>query len=171
MWKDKQSILEPDIRFLNMVAGNADGTMIRPFEIGDLYDLVAPLKLAETVPEELRGQFDLARCVFVYSWFAYEMATMAEQHVLTVVEAAIKHRAKIENSGLKDHPGLRKAIKHAIEHGWLLEDEFRLNVKLTALDIMVMTRNDLMHGNPHLLPQGSLEMLRLAHKVISNLFP
>jgi hypothetical protein len=62
-----------------MVAGiDADGA-VRMMSIHDLYDQVAEIRLDPTVPADIAEQFDKARHAYVYSWFAYDLASLAEQ--------------------------------------------------------------------------------------------
>lgn len=171
MWKAKTSILEPDERFRNMAGISSDGLSVGQFKIEDLYELVSPLNLHEKVPKEIKDQFDQARNAFLYSWFAYDLVTLAEQQSYAVVEAAIKCRAKEAGTGLNEKTGLRGCIDHAVAKHWLKKDEFNnANNNLSGLDILVLMRNELMHGRTHLIPNGSLTMMTLAHDVICALF-
>jgi hypothetical protein len=157
-----------------VVVPNETG-IARQFDITDLYDDVAPLALGPNVPKEIARQFDLARSAYLYSWFEYELATLAEQHAYSIVEMAIKEKAKLENAAMASRGSLRKAIAFALKQGWLdgaeFETEIQPGVKRSSLDMMVEFRNSLMHGNPHLYPNGSLLMMEICHQVITMLFP
>ena len=116
----------------------------------------------------MRDRFDLARNVFVYSWFVYEFATLAEQHALAIVEDIIrirllegvtdqKQRQKIEGFGL------REVLTAALTRKWIQHEDFSMpsayeggrNISI-LFDFLLNVRNDLMHGRWHLLPEGTL---------------
>jgi hypothetical protein len=166
VWKDKNVILEPDRRFKSEFGTGPDGRM----SIQDLYDLLDPLTLSETVPTEIRDQFDIARKVYLYSWFEYEFATVSEQKCYSVVEAALRLRASIANSGLREKAGMAEAIEHAVSQGWLSHDEFSTDTSLSGLNIIRLLRNDLAHGKAYLFPGGTLTMMALSKEVIERLF-
>src|SRR5579862_792478 len=126
MWKDRTSLLKPDVRHSYVVKIMPNGETT-PFAIEDLYDMLAPLELPVAVPAEIRTQFDLARSAYLYSWFAYDMATLAEQQAYAVIEAAIKFRANEAKSGLKPKAGLHHSIEHAVSEGWLHRKDFEFD--------------------------------------------
>ena len=64
--------------------------------IEDLHGLVAPFELASSVPEEIRWQFDTARNAFVYSWYCYDLVTLAEMHAYGALENGLRIRAERE---------------------------------------------------------------------------
>jgi hypothetical protein len=144
-------------------------------QIGDLQQLVQPIELGSAVPLEVRHQFDLARLAFVYSWFAYELATLAELHAYGVLELALKCKAKAQNA-LPKQRGLAILIKLAIKREWLRDHDFEVpwpspSGKVSLLDLLPHLRNELAHGSTQLFPQGSLESLGLCAAVIGKLFP
>jgi hypothetical protein len=171
--RDKATIFRPDIRFGFFVKIAPDGRE-SAMTIGDLYDTVAPFDLPATVPEEVRAQFDLARYAFIYSWFAYEMVTLAEQQSFTAAEMALSRKAKDNGLNL-GRLGLRRAVNKALELGWLRKTDFDFGTgsgpRMSSLDFMIDIRNKLMHGDPHLMPDGSRIMMGIVHQVISALFP
>ena len=98
MWRDKVDILKRDDRFFILQQDDPALGAISPLVIEDLYDDIAHLGLPASVPKDIAHQFDLARNAYLYSWFEYEMATLAEAHSYTVVEMAIKRRIKDSRS-------------------------------------------------------------------------
>ncbi|UVO30751.1 hypothetical protein [Bradyrhizobium arachidis] len=74
MLKPISSILDADMRFRNL----ADPSGTRSMSVADLHAMIEPIQLSDTVPEETRREFDTARNAFVYAWFVYEFATLAE---------------------------------------------------------------------------------------------
>jgi hypothetical protein len=69
MLKPSNALLESDARFRGVVFHSAETGELRPMCIDDLRNMVASIELTEHVPPAIREQFDVARNVFVYSWF------------------------------------------------------------------------------------------------------
>jgi hypothetical protein len=178
MLKPPNAILEPDARFKNMVGGiDANGT-IRPMSISDLYALVEPLELCPTVPADIREQFDKARHAFIYSWFAYDLVSLAEQQGYQVLELALREKLPpIERKKADEqHWSLRKLLQRAVAHRWLKRTDFEAppsypgGPNICFLDVIAMLRNELAHGSRNLFPNGSLVMLRLCVDILNSLF-
>jgi hypothetical protein len=163
MWRDKVDILKRDERFFILQKDDPALGAIRPLVIEDLYDDVAHLGLPASVPKEIAHQFDLARKAYLYAWFEYEMATLAEAHSYTVVEMAIKRRIKDDPSGEKPKQmGLQAAINHAREKGWLDIQDF---------EYLSFGERKSFLGKPHLSLDFSVMQMELCHKIIVALFP
>jgi hypothetical protein len=90
MLKPSAALLEPDIRFRGLVFQNAQTGDVRPLCMDDLRNMVAGIELGPHVPVAIREQFDTARNAFVDSWFAYELAALAEQHCFATLEILLK---------------------------------------------------------------------------------
>jgi hypothetical protein len=144
--------------------------------MGDLHSMMAQIELSSAVPTDIRDQFDTARNVFVYSWFVYEFATLAEQQCFAALESALRRRLFPTPSNESKSPGLSKLLKMATEQGYLLRKEFEMPSSTgmgelaCSLDFLPMFRNHVAHGNIHLLPQGSPDLMRLCQEVIDKLF-
>jgi hypothetical protein len=139
--------------------------------------MVAPIELTQYVPAAIRDQFDVALNAFVYSWFVYEFAMLAEQQGYATLEMALRHRLDPHvPPNTSRSPGLRKLLKIAIEKQWLRQEDFLIpsisgsSDTMCSLDLIPMMRNHVMHGNIQILPQGTLEALRLCAEVMNRLF-
>ncbi len=93
MWRDRTKILDPDSRFAYMVRGVDPRTGPNFVTIEDMHGDMDGLNFGSAVPDDIRRQFDIARNSYLYSWFDYEMVTLAEMHAFTAVEMAIRRRA------------------------------------------------------------------------------
>jgi hypothetical protein len=178
MMKRAESVLQPDPRFAQMVGFNEETGSNRPFHIDDLYALVQPLELGPAVPEEIRLQFDSARNAFLYSWFAYDLVTLAERRSYAVLEMALRFRAEQENPTKSTRKlDLKALLALAAKRGWLRREDFEVPLPgvpgktICFLDVATKLRNNLAHGKMHLFPHGSLAMMRLCAGIISKLFP
>jgi hypothetical protein len=118
---------------------SADGVMFEPPPIGmrkktlaDHHAEIAPITLITEVPEKVRIQFDTARNLFVYAWFAYRFFPVAEHQALTCLELGLRERfgaecakaLKLKWPRLKRPPMLADLLKYAHETGHLRGERF-----------------------------------------------
>jgi hypothetical protein len=175
MFKPPAHISQPDerssyLRHHDQVAGH-----IRELCIEDLYNDIATLELDNSVPLEIRQHFDAARYAYLYSWFAYDLATLAELQVYSVLEMALRHKLKQELPQAK-RSGLTALFKTAADRKWLIPEKFDVpsephSKKISYFDVIVRQRNKLMHGAMHLHPDGSLMMMKVCKRILNALFP
>lgn len=138
--------------------------------IEDLHATMLPLELHATVPADVRLQFDTARHAFIYSWFCYDLATLAEQHAYGALENGLRLRAEAENA-LPKRRGLAALLENACAQGWLVRTEYDVPDMPNLLDTISMMRNHLDHGRPQLLTQLSVEMMRVCVEILNKVFP
>jgi hypothetical protein len=176
MLKSSATLLDADPRFRDLISHNAATGEIRPMRIDDLRELVHPIELSQNVPATIREQFDIARNAFVYSWFVYEFATLAEQQCYFVLEMALRDRIAPAPPNTSKSPGLGKLLKAATEQGFLQRKDFEMpsisgsGETAYILDLIPMFRNHLMHGNIHLLPQQTPDVIKLCAEILNRLF-
>ncbi len=178
MLKSPDQILESDARFTNMVGGLDETGTIRMMSIIDLHALVEPLRLEPAVPVDIHEQFDKARQAFIYSWFAYDLVSLAEQQGYQTLELALREKLPAAERKKADEKrwGLGKLLERAVAHRWLVRADFEApphypgGPKICLLDMIAMFRNELAHGSRNLFPNGSLEMLRLCAEILNRLF-
>jgi hypothetical protein len=122
MLKPLDQILQSDARFEHMVGGLDEAGAIRMMEIADLYALVEPLALHSGVPADIREQFDKARHAFIYSWFAYDLISLAEQQGYQTLELALREKLTDAERKKADEKrwGFGKLLERAVAHRWLV---------------------------------------------------
>lgn len=86
------------------------------------YDSVSAVTLAETVPEEVRQQFETARNAWLYAFFAYRLLQVAILMAHTTVELALKEKARQE--GLSKEMSFHDLLGKAIKHRWIADKGF-----------------------------------------------
>jgi len=165
MLKPMSDLLLPDPRFETTFAQDAETGIIRPMQIADLHAAVQPFVLNSTVPSEVRWQFETARNAFVYCWFCYELATLAEGYALSALENGLRKRAEIENK-VPRWPSLKRFLDLPSGEGWLDPGGF-----LMPFEAIVMARNHVQHGHPQLFHQFSLMMLEIVYQILNALYP
>ncbi len=78
MFRPAADILKPDPRHESEVLHNEATGGTRAATAADWHTLIAKIELAPNVPQQIREEFDKARNAFLYSWFSYELASLAE---------------------------------------------------------------------------------------------
>ena len=137
--------------------------------IENLHADMAPLELNNEVPDDVRSQFDTARHAFIYSWYCYELITLAEQQAYSALENALRLRikcAKVEFKGI----GLDAMFACAFKHGFLSKSDFDIPGGANLLEVVRISRNHISHGEAQLSLHFSLEMIRLCAKILNKLF-
>lgn len=84
------------------------------------HDIVSSIVMHAGVPEEVRGQFNVAKNMALYQYYFYALAPEVQLKTYTIIEYALK---------LKDSPkpahGLRKLVAKAVKEGWISDAGFR----------------------------------------------
>src|SRR3974390_3839832 len=124
--KSPEALLEPDRRFINMAGGIDVTGAVRPMTIRNLYALMEPLELNPAVPIHIVEKFDKARHAFIYSWFAYDLVSLAEQQGYQTVELALREKLPPDERKKADakHWMLDTLLKRAVAHHWLVRSDF-----------------------------------------------
>ena len=198
-FKQFDQIYEPDLRRTSSVTLNLKTNEIFRTRLEDLYNLVKNLDLDENVPNEIRSHFQIARNLFIYSWFFYPFSVTAQFHALISIEYALQtyyaDRSPIVLSKgwkPKPFPGFKSLIKRALDDGRITDEGFsqtqmprmasiansnlRLNERPEVkkycevlVEALPILRNDLAHGSSTLHDQG-IDFLIIALEFINQLF-
>jgi hypothetical protein len=78
MFGSSADILKPDPRHESEALYDQGTGQTQNATVADWHALIAGIELTPQVPERIRNEFDKARNAFLYSWFSYELATLAE---------------------------------------------------------------------------------------------
>jgi hypothetical protein len=192
------TVLTVDPRYTSRVVLDPKVGM-RPMTIEDHWRDIDALALHNGVPVAVRIQFDTARNLVLYSWFAYRLQQVGEMHAYASVEFGLRRRAGLPLRGRK--PGLKKLLALAVEEGWIRDNGFRRYREMAArraeyeeMEAMVAGkapdpnhaeawsyvrilatllpefRNKLAHGTAMFAPNGK-RTLALCCDLINQLFP
>lgn len=100
----------------------------RPMELTDHYERVSEFMLHEVVPERIRSQFNISKNLLLYAWFVYPFFSVAELHVLSALELALKTRMGDDGINelkrMKKPRGLYSYIEFAKYKGWIRNEVF-----------------------------------------------
>lgn len=121
MFRPVADILQPDPRHENNVYYNQATGQSRAVRVADWHTLIA-----KQVPERIRNEFDKARNAFLYSWFSYELATLAEHQSFATLEMALREKLTERDPAFSAPGGLRKLLNSAKERELLTEGDLAL---------------------------------------------
>jgi hypothetical protein len=127
-YKSFNEVLNRDSRWHAMALINRETGDRRPVELADHYARVGDFTIHETVPERIRCQFNIAKNLLLYAWFVYPFFSVAEMHVLSVLELALRTRMGDEGMNelkrIKKKRGLYSYIEFAKDKGWIRNESF-----------------------------------------------
>jgi hypothetical protein len=148
----------PDGRTTSFVIRNRETGQVRELSICDLHEQVELISLYETVPEEVRSQFNVARNLCLYSWYCYSFHSVACFKAYSTIEMALRIRL-----GKPDEAtcNLRPMLDEALAKG-ILQDKL-------APETIPYLRNLTAHGSPMNGP-WSVQMLRRCAEVLNQIF-
>lgn len=97
--------------------------------IDQQYARVCGYELNDLVPEEVRIQYDLARNLYLYSFHVFRFSMVAQHHLYTTLEFAIRERYGKETlkeyaKKNKKQPGLRAYMSYLNEIGAIKNQHF-----------------------------------------------
>lgn len=106
-----------------------NGTLVRspsgqPLSKRDFYEAIGRYELASNVPKDVRVQFDLARNLFVYSWFVYRFSSPAQAQAYAALERALKCKLADAQIGFPKRATLSRLLEKIISLGWLRDSDF-----------------------------------------------
>lgn len=135
--------------------------------------IISAIALHDTVPEEIRGQFNVARNMALHQYFFYALAPEIQLKTYTIIEFALRLKA---NSARKLMLGA--LLEKAAKNGWIVDAGFRHiqnplpeNPYCTGLiKILPTLRNEAAHGSSNLTPDNIGHLEKCAD-LVNQLFP
>jgi hypothetical protein len=110
--------------------------------------------LNDEVPEEIKGQFNVAKNMALYSYYFYALAPEVHLKTYTVIEHALRLKANPKKTMM-----LKALINHAVSQRWVKDSGFRHldnpspdNVWCNSMvDVISDLRNSKAHGSSMLV--------------------
>ena len=156
--KKLSEINSPDSRTTGFVMVNRETGQKRPFCICDLHGEVELIKLDETVPEEVRSQFNVARNLCLYSWYCYAFHNVACFKAYSTIELALRIRLGKPEEAICN---LRPMLDEALVKGFIMDKSLP--------ETIPYLRNLAAHGSPMNAP-WAVPMLRECAEVLNQIF-
>lgn len=172
MIRQFDDVLAPDPRFAVFVRAHD----LQPVTFEDHYADVLSVALQTPVSDEIKVVFERARAAFLYSWFSYELTTLAQSQACAALELALKSHLQMRYPG-KIFTTLNTCLEKTIADGdfnaFCIEPGGRRydRTQLTHLrELLVHTRNAFFHGSDMLTtPQGALDIILRCARLIDRL--
>lgn len=116
---------------------------------------LSEIELHAGVPEDVRGQFNVARNMALYQYFMYALAPEVQMKTFSVIELALRRRLEPANRS-----GLASLLRKAVELGLLKDEGFRHldppdpgnGFSRSLPEVLPKLRNALAHGSTDLTP-------------------
>jgi len=127
--RSPENACKPDARNESFVRLTATGP--QPITLEDQHGRVVELTLHDGVSEGIRIQFETTKNLYLYSWFVYRFYPVAQHHAYTCLELALRERFEKEMVAEGEPKrgfglGLRQLLSHAIENGYLKNENFEM---------------------------------------------
>ena len=111
--KPLAEVLQPDERW-RLFSGSLE----------DHHRLIASIQVNASAPEAVRQQFENARNVWLYAYFAYSLLTVAMSTLHVACEMAVKARAERESLSGWKRMRFAQLLDAAIDQRWLVDVGF-----------------------------------------------
>ena len=155
------------------------GEQVTP-SLGDHRASVAEVVLDTHVPEEVRISFEVARNLYLYTYFVYRFGVVSNVQALQTLEYGLREKAKLEGVP-HERRMLGALMRLSIDRGWLTDKAFegipgirspgRKSYSEILAKALPEMRNILAHGSFTLFePYRALEQLRICAAILNFVF-
>lgn len=177
MLKPLSEISHPAPQFADLVADVSESG-VRLMSIDDHHGDIAELELSSKAPDIVRAAFERAQHAYLYAWFSYDLALLAQVQAYAALELALRRRLGAKPDGEKWN-GLAELMGVALSKG-LFEglpthtSDVRLNRTGRVRELfrsIEAFRHDLTRGGDQIAEPGEvLQALRDCAAIIDYLF-
>lgn len=142
-------------------------------DLEKMHQSLSEERLNEAVPDEIKGQFNVARNMALYTYFFYALAPEVQLKSYSLIEHALKVKANPKKRVM-----LRNLVRLAVDKGWVSDSGFR-HIEKTGSgnewcrslpDVLADLRNGQAHGSTF-LAGDCLHHVRVCADFINQLFP
>jgi len=132
-FKNIDEINQMDDRF-NLFVKNYE-----KLKFDDLYNAINKINLNKNVHDDVISQFNIAKNLYIYSWYVYSFNSVAELKAISKLEFALRLKINPKNKKC----GLSKLIKEGINKKLISEKIFSEHL----IKYLIRMRNNLAHGS------------------------
>ena len=127
--KPFDKITEADVRLGAFSRFDPESKTYRPITLQDHYKSISALMLNNNVPGDVTVQYETSKNLYLYAWYAYRLFPVAEHHVLTCLEYALKECFSAELpstywNNKKFGPTLAPLLNYAVDVGKIKNEHF-----------------------------------------------
>lgn len=95
----------------------------------DYFEMMKGADLTEETPREIKISFDVARNIFIYSFFSFRMNMVAQTHAFAVLEYALRYKLEmhpdlVDKGKEIEKMSLSELFQKAIDHKWINDSIF-----------------------------------------------
>jgi len=144
----------------------------RVLNLEKLHAAVSEINLNSTVPEKIRGQFNVARNMAIYTYFMYSLAPEVHMKTYSVMEMALRDFYDGD-----EKTNLKTLVRKAVESGVIQDAGFRHvpdnqenSYSKNFVDIYPKLRNSMAHGSSMLTPD-CIDNIERCADFVNQLFP
>ena len=124
-----ENIFDPDPGNVLPVTPLWEKVGFKPASIEKHHKKIAQYRLNKNVPEDIVGQFETAKNLYLYAWFIYRFYPVSEFLALACLELALRERYEKEilksSLGKGGRPSLTSLMRHAIAQGHIRNEGFK----------------------------------------------
>lgn len=154
----------------HLIMGDITGLVLN-LEV--LHENLSKEMLNDEVPDEIKGQFNVARNMALFTYYFYALAPEVHLKTYTVIEHAL--RLKVQP---KKHVGLRVLLSKAVDEGWICDAGFRhLDTDEPGnewckemVDVIPKMRNSKAHGSTMIMGD-CLHYICVCADFLNQLYP
>lgn len=138
-----------------------------------MHRYLAQETLNDEVPDEIKGQFNVAKNMALYSYFFYALSPEVHLKTYSLIEHALRVKTKPKGKMM-----LKALLNHALSQGWISDSGFR-HIKnpspsnewcKTMIETIPSLRNSKAHGST-MLVGNCLNHISSCADFINQLFP
>lgn len=138
-----------------------------------MHEYLSDEVLNEEVPDEIKGQFNVAKNMALYTYYFYALAPEVHLKTYTIIEQALRIKAKPKKQMM-----LKALMNHAVSQRWISDSGFRhLGTSSSGnewckkiIHAIPSLRNSKAHGST-MLVGDCLEHISRCADYINQLFP
>lgn len=122
---------EPDERWAHFSRLDETTGGFAPVTLAQRHADLDSIDLVEAVPEPIREHFNTGKNLLLYGWFVYRFIPVAELHVYSTVEMALRERAtregrpeRLDRKGRAVPWKFSELLQMAVKERWIADDGF-----------------------------------------------
>lgn len=137
----------------------------------DVYEIVEPIELIDNVPEKIKSEFNIAKNLYVYSYYSYPFKTVSDLKSISTLEYALRtfYNVKDKQKGLRKH--LNRAIREArIIYLDSKDEKKTIEEQILRASFLPTSRNNLAHGSSNLYFPTDNKIITVCANCINQLY-